>query len=206
MLNYAPLPHYPSTLRNRDAIIKVLGLYLPACNHILETATGSGEHITYFGAKFPNIKWHPSDKSVELFWAIKKRIASSNNIFPPVELDLIKCDKFKMNYKCDGILSINMVHIAPWDASVGLFKLAKKNLRLGGFIFFYGPFTICGKHTSESNKRFDESLKKRSNSWGVRGIEDLEKLGKSYGFFLNKLHEMPTNNKVLIFKKVRIPK
>ena len=123
------------------------------------------------------------------------------NIHPPIKLDLMDCDKFTTSYKCDGVLSINMVHIAPWDASVGLFKLAKKILKVGGFIFFYGPFKVGGKHISKSYERFDASLKKQSNSLGVRGVEELENLGKYYSFSLDKIYKMPTNNKVLIFRK-----
>ena len=67
------LPSYPSTLRNRVFIADVLRHYLPESGCILETASGTGEHLCFFSEEFPSLGWHPSDKSSELFWAIGER-------------------------------------------------------------------------------------------------------------------------------------
>ena len=47
--------HAPATMRNRDAIVDILRDILPGQGMILEIASGTGEHIVYFGLKFPDL-------------------------------------------------------------------------------------------------------------------------------------------------------
>ena len=195
------LPSYASTLRNRVFISNVLGFYLPKNGCILETASGTGEHLCFFSEEFPLLRWQPSDKSSDLFWAISKRSKNKNNIKDPVRIDLTsKSFKFKKK-KFDAVLNINMIHIAPWDACIGLFKLASEMVHSNGFVYLYGPFKMAGVHTSASNNRFDVSLKQRNAAWGVRNLEDVVSLAKGYGFPQFEIHDMPANNKSIIFKK-----
>ncbi|HGY5536946.1 MAG TPA: DUF938 domain-containing protein, partial [Prochlorococcus sp.] len=67
-------------------------------------------------------------------------------------------------------------------------------------LILYGPYKRNGLHTSESNARFDESLRNQDPSWGVRELEDVEQLGLSAGLSLNNIIEMPANNLSLIFR------
>ena len=194
------LPHYPSTLRNREFILDVLKIYLPFNGFILETASGSGEHIEYFGELCPDIDWLPSDNSDVLFWAVKKRILGKKNILEPIKIDLEDPKPFNSEARCHGIVNINMTHISPWRATEGLFRLGKKVLKQDGFIFIYGPFKVKGKHISVSNKRFHEKLIKENSLWGVRGMEQIVELAKDFGFLFLKMYDMPTNNKSLVFK------
>ncbi|MEP6173519.1 MAG: DUF938 domain-containing protein, partial [Parasphingorhabdus sp.] len=53
--------HAPATLRNRDAIVAVLETILPSSGTVLEIASGTGEHAIYFGRKFPQLIFQPSD-------------------------------------------------------------------------------------------------------------------------------------------------
>jgi hypothetical protein len=101
----------------------------------------------------------------------------------------------------DAIVSMNMIHIAPWPASVGLFGGAGRLLRPGAPLFLYGPFKRDGRHNAPSNEAFDASLKARNPAWGVRDIADLERLGESSGLELRETVEMPANNKSLVFVK-----
>ena len=195
------LPSYPSTFRNRVFIANVLGFYLPKNGCILETASGTGEHLCFFSEEFPLLHWQPSDKSSDLFWAISERSKNKNNIKGPISIDLInKSFKFKEK-NFDAVLNINMIHIAPWEACIGLFNLAHETVCANGFVYLYGPFKVGGVHTSASNKRFDDSLKGRNAAWGVRNLEDVVKLANSYGFPRFEVHDMPANNKSIIFKK-----
>mgnify|MGYP001170572314 CR=1 FL=1 len=194
------LPHYPSTLRNRKFILEVLKIYLPDNGFILETASGSGEHVEYFGEQCPDIDWLPSDKSDYLFWAIKKRILDKKNILEPIKINLEDPQPLCEEVRCDGIINTNMTHISPWRATEGLFRLAKKVLKHNGFILIYGPFKIRGKHISVSNKRFHEKLFEEDPLWGVRDMEQVVELAKDRGFLFLKMHDMPANNKSLVFK------
>ena len=168
---------------------------------MLETASGTGEHICYFGKKFPGLRWQPSDKSSELFWAIRARAFEERNVSEPLLLDLLS-NNFRVKEKSyDVLLNINMIHIAPWDACLGLFRLAKEVISPDGFVYLYGPFKVGGSHTSESNNKFDISLRERNSSWGVRDLEDVINIAKNCGFFDYDVYEMPVNNKSVIFKK-----
>ena len=195
------LPSYPSTINNRKFIADILNLYLPKNGDVLETASGTGEHICYFGKKFSGLRWQPSDKSSELFWAIRARALEVSNVSEPLLLDLSGNNLRVKEKSYDALLNINMIHIAPWDACLGLFRLAREVISSDGFVYLYGPFKVGGSHTSESNNKFDISLRDRNSSWGVRNLEDVISIAKNCGFFDYDVHEMPVNNKSVIFKK-----
>src|SRR5437870_5695017 len=74
-------------------------------------------------------------------------------------------------------------------------------LRTEGRLFLYGPFKCGGKHTAPSNAAFDQSLRDRNAEWGVRDIEDLEKLAANAGLRLVETVEMPANNLTLVFER-----
>jgi hypothetical protein len=96
-----------------------------------------------------------------------------------------------------------VIHIAPWRVAEGLFAGAARTLRADGRLFLYGPFKRHGKHTALSNAVFDTSLRHRDAEWGVREIEDLEKLAESVGLVLIEVAEMPANNLVLVFERAK---
>ena len=99
----------------------------------------------------------------------------------------------------DTIVSINMVHIAPWAASLGLFAGAARLLCAGGLLVIYGPFMRDGVHNAPSNAAFDTSLKARNPSWGVRDIADLERVGEASRLRLRETIKMPADNRLLVF-------
>ena len=77
-------------------------------------------------------------------------------------------------------------------------------MRRDGRLFLYGPFKRDGKHTALSNAVFDTSLRQRDAEWGVREIEDLEKLAAGVGLVLVEIAEMPANNLVLVFERADV--
>ena len=103
----------------------------------------------------------------------------------------------------DAILSLNMVHIAPWAASLGLFAGAGRLLCAGGLLVLYGAFMRNGAYNAPSNAAFDASLRARNPSWGLRDIADLERLGESSGLHLRETIEMPANNMTLVFTNAK---
>tara|TARA_A100001011_G_C13982343_1_gene703828 strand:- start:14 stop:634 length:621 start_codon:yes stop_codon:yes gene_type:complete len=195
------LPHYPSTLRNRDPILKVIETFLPPRGSIIETASATGEHIAYFANKLPNLFWQPSDKNEKLFWAIEERSKELKNVYKPFIIDLTEPEKTKINMSYEALFNINMVHISSWRASIGLFEFAKNYVKDNGFVFMYGPFKEKAMHTSMSNDLFDSKLRLQNSLWGVRSLEKIETLAKDNGFLLKKKFEMPSNNLSLIFIK-----
>ena len=95
-----------------------------------------------------------------------------------------------------------MIHIAPWKCTESLFKESGKLLTYGKFLILYGPFKIENKHVSESNNFFDKSLKIQNKDWGVRNLEDVNKVAIINGFQQRQVVKMPANNLTLIYKKV----
>ena len=75
-----------------------------------------------------------------------------------------------------------MIHVAQWSCTVALFRESGKLLNRGQFLILYGPFKICGKHTSESNYFFDNSLKMQNDLWGIKNLEEVCDESKKNGF------------------------
>jgi hypothetical protein len=94
-----------------------------------------------------------------------------------------------------------MIHIAPWQAAVGLIRNAAGVLPVGGLLFFYGPYRRNGAHTTPSNEAFDESLRARDPSWGIRDLEAVIDLARNAGLASPDIVEMPANNLSVIFER-----
>ena len=101
-----------------------------------------------------------------------------------------------------GIISINMIHIASWNCTKSLFRESGKLLKNGKFLMLYGPFKIGNKHVSQSNDLFDCSLKMQNQLWGVRDLEEVTEEATKYGFIKEKLFHMPANNFSVIYRKI----
>ncbi len=197
------LPHYPATLRNRDPILSIIQQHLPENGCILETASGTGEHLTYFAQKYPQLQWQPSDKNDELFWAIRTRSKNISNILPPKIIDVTKTDPRILNQQYDAIFNINMIHISPWQACLGFFSLASRIIKSKGLIYLYGPYKKQGQHTSSSNEIFDSNLRAQNPAWGVRDMEEVISIADTNGFCIHQIEPMPANNYSLVFYSKR---
>ena len=100
-----------------------------------------------------------------------------------------------------AVISLNMIHIAPWESALGLLGGAGRLLRRDGALFLYGPFMRGGAHTAPSNAAFDADLKRRDPRWGVRDVDDLAHQAAPHGLELSDIVEMPANNLSLVFVK-----
>ena len=67
-------------------------------------------------------------------------------------------------------------------------------------LYLYGPFKRGGRHTAESNQRFDERLRGEDPRWGVRDLDDVIALATSAGFDAPQVVPMPANNLSLVFR------
>jgi hypothetical protein len=190
----------PATERNRGPIAAVLRGILPPSGLILEVASGTGEHIIHFAQSFPHLQFQPSDAdpvglaSIEAWRADSK----ASNVNAPLLLDAAAGDWPIESVQ--AIMCINMVHIAPWEAAVGLFAGARRILDSAAPLYLYGPFTRGDLTTSQSNLAFDASLKERNPLWGLRSLEDVVKLAGRHDFVLEQVIEMPAHNLSLIFR------
>ncbi|XP_065670826.1 diphthine methyltransferase homolog isoform X1 [Hydra vulgaris] len=193
---------YEATDCNKHPILEVLKEQLNDKGEALEISSGSGQHVVYFAKNFPKWTWQPSEYDLRCLKSISEYIAESqlDNIFKPLLIDLNTCDLSSLNEnKFDLILCINMVHIAPLKCSESLFAVASTLLKSNGKLITYGPYSVNGLLTPESNVLFDLSLKSQNADWGVRDISYLEDLAKNNNLVLRSTVEMPCNNKCLIF-------
>ena len=193
--------HAPATARNRDAIAAVLADWLPATGTVLEVASGSGEHAVHFAAAFPHLDWQPSDPdpaglaSIMAWWAE----ANLANLAPPLALDAAAPD-WPVT-AADAILCINMIHISPWEATLGLFAGAARLIAPGAPLILYGPYVEAEVPTTESNRAFDASLRARDPAWGLRDTAAVKAAAAEAGFAFADRRAMPANNLMLLFRR-----
>lgn len=137
--------------------------------HVLEIAAGVGVHTLHFTTQtlqqfpnIPNFKWYASDPDETSLQSIQSRIqscATTNTTIqqsihsPPLSITL--CQSGIQNNKdeidaivIDGninlMICINMIHISPWEATIGLFKVASMKLKNDGILYCYGPYKENG--------------------------------------------------------------
>lgn len=190
----------PAAARNVEPIGDVLVEWLPSSGLVLEIASGTGEHALAFARRFPRLDWQPTDPDPEALASIAAWQAEGpGNLRPPVQLDV--CAAEWPVQEADAILCINMVHIAPWEASLGLLDGAARLLEPGASLNLYGPWLQAGVPTAPSNQAFDLSLRERDPRWGLRLVEDFEAEAKSRGFLLAGRVAMPSNNLMLRFDR-----
>ncbi len=189
----------PATERNRDAITDVLRYLLPTSGLILEVASGTGEHAVHFAQAFPHLTFQPSDPDPAALASISawSRDVGLANVLPPVQLDASASDW--LIEEADAILCINMVHISPWAATLGLMQNSARILPTGAPLYLYGPYRQQNVQTAPSNEEFDASLKSRNPEWGLRSVEDVANAAE--GFVLDRVIEMAANNLSLVFYK-----
>ena len=199
---------FPATERNKESIGEVLSRTLLPRGFILEIGSGSGEHGVVFQKRFPEITWQSSDPELIHRKSISSWIDHEelNLIMPqPLDIDVEKIPwkiPTELLLSIQGIISINMIHIASWNCTISLFNEAGKLLNNGQFLMLYGPFKIDNKHISQSNALFDRSLKVQNKSWGVRDLREVSKEATKNGFIEEELIRMPANNFSVIYRKV----
>lgn len=191
--------HAPATLRNREAIAAALRKVLPMTGLVLEIASGSGEHCAYLATVFDHLEWQPSDPDAGGRASIAAWCDGLANVRPPVDLDAAVQDWPVA--RADAILCANMVHISPWQATLGLLDGAGRVLPTRGPLILYGPYLRDGHPTAPSNEAFDQSLKSRDRSWGLRRVEDVAVAAGHHGLVLGEIVEMPANNLTLVFRR-----
>lgn len=188
--------HAPATERNREPIASVLAEELPASGQVLEVASGTGEHCAWFAERFPALTWQPSDPDPESIASIADWCSGLPNVLPPLALDAAGVWPVT---QADAILCINMVHISPWAATLGLLAGARRLLAVGAPLILYGPYRRHGVPTAPSNEQFELWLKGLSPDFGLRYLEDVT--AAADGFALERIVEMPANNLILLYRR-----
>ena len=191
----------PAALRNREPIAAVLAEWLPARGTILEIASGTGEHAAYFAQRFPDLDWQPSDLHPDALASIAawRDELGLPNLRSPLALDAA-ASEWPVE-RADAVLSINMVHISPWAAALGLLDGAARILQAGSPLILYGPWLKDDAPTAPSNIDFDADLKRRDPEWGLRRVEDFAGAAEDRGLSLETTRAMPANNLMLLLRR-----
>jgi SAM-dependent methyltransferase len=191
----------PAAGRNREPILGVLRDVLPRPGFVLEIASGTGEHAVWYSTALPDLTWQPTDRDPDALSSIAawRATAGLANLLPPLVLDAAS-DIWPVT-RADAVVSINMIHIAPWSAAQGLVAGAARVLSADGLLFLYGPFRENGAHTSPGNAAFDADLRARDPSWGIRDLDEVAALAERFGFKAPERIAMPANNLSLVFRR-----
>ena len=191
----------PHVARNTAPILEVLQAVLPEKGLVLEVASGSGEQSVAFARAFPKLLWQPSDPDAAALASIQAWRDSEGvfNLLPPIELDA-RAVGWPIA-SAEAIVCINMVHISPWEATLGLMRGAGRILDLGAPLYLYGPYRQQGVATAPSNEAFDLSLKSRNPEWGLRNIEEVQAAAEAAGLALERTVPMPANNLSIVFRR-----
>ncbi|KAG0369707.1 hypothetical protein BGZ54_009133 [Gamsiella multidivaricata] len=199
--------------RNKGAIIEQLRPILDKAQLVLEVGSGSGQHVYHFSKDYPDIVFQPSEYDPALLPSIDAYADDLNkeghHIQPALELDATKPEHWQRVQAAAGqfkqydlVLTTNVFHISPWVVSQSIVRGAGQVLKSGGNFVIYGPFKKDGAFNAESNREFDQTLRGRDPSWGVRDIEEIEAIAKQdTGMTLERIVDMPSNNYMLFFKK-----
>ena len=207
-----PRRRAPAAGRNREPILDVLRRVLPPRGTVIEVGSGTGEHAAFFAHHLPGLTWQPTDRDPEMLASIEGwrqqpgfRFGTPANLQPPLTVDLndpawptgtLSVARFPV-----AIVSINLLHVAPWPMAERLFAGAGELLMPGRLLFLYGPYLVGGKHLGHGNATFDKSLRAENAEWGLRDLEAVQALGEANQFELAETVEMPVNNLSLIFRR-----
>ena len=194
----------PSALRNASPILRVLKDILPEKCSVLEIGSGTGQHSVIFSEGINCLKWIPTDVDASNFESITGWAQTATNNIPssPRLIDASQPDWcLTANDNIDVIVSINVIHISPWSVTKGIVKGAQKFLPKDGLLYFYGPFTQNNVPTAAGNIAFDKNLRERNENWGLRNINEVEKLANKHALRLDRIVKMPSNNLSVVFTK-----
>lgn len=191
----------PAAERNRQPILDVLRRVVPAGARVLEVASGTGEHALHFAENLPITSWQPSDPDPAARESIDawREHAGAEKVLPALDLDVLKENWPPL--AVEVMVAINLIHISPWQACEALLRRAAALLPVGGILFLYGPYRRDGAHTAPSNEAFDQSLRSRDPSWGVRDLEAVARAAEREGLELEETVPMPANNFSVVFRK-----
>lgn len=196
----------PSADRNRDIIRdRLVDLVPEGARDLLEVSSGTGQHGAYCSPFMPNLCWWPTEYDADQMASIAAYVAesSSANLMMPQHLDVMdeNWPAAVQPETADVILNINMIHITPWEACVGLLKGSGRKLATGGLLILYGPFRQRNIDTAASNEAFEGWLKSQDAAYGLRYLEDVAEEAERYGVSLSTIETVPANNLIVVFRR-----
>lgn len=184
---------------NKDPILQEIQTVLSQPTTVWEIGSGTGQHACYFARHLPYVVWQPTDRFENIagicLWQEEAQLA---NLKPALTLDVT--DAVWPCESIDSLFTANTLHIMSWGEVQIFFDRLAVYLNPKALVCIYGPFNYNGTYTSESNVRFDQWLKNKNTSSGIKDFKDIMILATSKGFGLLKDIAMPANNRLLVLQ------
>lgn len=192
--------------RNQEPILRVLeGIRLPPASprRVLEIASGSGVHGCYLASNLDDVRWQPTDCEPDSLRSIEAWRAHHGltNLMPPHHLDVLEDPWPLEECSFEALVCINMIHIAPWEATEALMAGAARVLVPEGVLYTYGAYLENGALKGPGDKAFHEELRRRNPAWGLRDTDDVERAAARHGLTLEAKIPMPKGNLSLVFRR-----
>lgn len=167
----------------------------------MEIGSGTGQHAVWFANELPHLIWQTSDL-IENHPGILQWVSDypSTNLRAPISLNVAAGDWPDTEF--DAIYTANTAHIMAWHEVQAMFQRAASSLQANGLFCLYGPMKYAGEFTSESNRLFDQRLREQVAHRGIREFDAINKLAMDADLILLDDHDMPANNRLLIFEKI----
>jgi len=193
------LPYSPACERNQAAIGAVLDEWLQPGQQVLEVGSGTGQHAVFFGRRFPEVGWQPTDTG-DYLSGLGRRLEQEapGNVAGPLPLD-VRDEPWPVG-QVDAVFSANTLHYMGLDCVQAFFCGVANVLRPGGMLLVYGPFNYAGSYTSDSNAAFDRWLQSSDPQRAIRDFEYVNELAGSHGMILQGDHELPANNRMVLWR------
>ena len=199
--------HSPVFLRNSPPLLVALAPWFAGrTGPVVEIGSGTGQHAAAFRLGFPGLDWIASDPDADhrasaVAWAAAAGLAARPVLDIDAATDWAGAREVAALGPLAGVVSMNVIHIAPFAVAEGIVRGAGRALSPGGLLVFYGPFVENGLHTGEGNRLFDAGLRAENPDWGLRDTGAIRELAEAAGLAFAALVGMPANNRLLIFRK-----
>ena len=196
----ASKPFSQASENNKNPILQIIRRVFIRSETVWEIGSGTGQHACFFASQLPHLFWQPTDRTENLpginLWLTEAKL---DNIKPPLALDVN--DPVWPCANIEAIFTANTLHIMSAAEMEILFQKLAIYLAANATMCIYGPFNYGGQFTSDSNARFDNWLKQQNPLSGIRDFEQVCDLASAIGLTLIDDHEMPANNRLLIFQR-----
>mgnify|MGYP006058513035 FL=1 len=192
-----------SAARNAPFILEVLSQYLPDKGKVLEIASGTGQHCTYFAEAFCNLEWQPSEINPKRLDSIQAYIKETNqvNINMPLSLDATAENWAKEIDAYNAIIVINFFHLISNKEMKTLIRESSLALQTNSYFVIYGPFMRGGELTSDQDIKFHTSLIECDPDIGYKDDFDILDEIEANNLSPEAIIEMPSNNLMFVAKK-----
>ncbi len=191
----------PAASRNAAALCDLLARVAPPTGHALELASGTGQHVSAFARRMPDLHWQPSEISAERRASINAHAEGLPNIAATVHLDATVPGWHQAFAPRDLIVLINLLHLIRWPEVSTLITEAASALNANGRLVLYGPFKRTGRLTSEGDQRFHDALTQQDPEIGYKDDTDVLALLQERGLELVEVARMPANNLAFVAEK-----